>query len=421
MHRGGADIRYVQEMLGHARIETTQIYTHVHIDALREIHARTHPHGRLGPGRDMNGPITPPNFHDPDFTSHEGSVPVVAKPEMVATGNPLTASLITGQTPSHSWPIDPPDDDPPAGNAPKTPPRPPRNPNGGLYYNLLTFSELREKSPTSETGCVADYGYRYYDPVTGRWPSRDPIEEKGGVNLYGFLGNSGLNSVDGYGKSKSRLRGQLSAISIKYGNTQMGKFAELNSLISSLVITVDSYVNDVFYEGSGYTADGTAGYFNRATRNIILYDHDDEFAVHEVTHAWQGLRNLGLNAEAAEGMAYATQYSLNIVKLLAELEEGLTMHGGMSPSEVRKFVHDEWSNAWLPSPDNNLGWEKKWWRGKGNVNDAEIKMMNSEFQGFGLKGKKIEEYFNSLDVMVKACVKVSIESNQSAPKSNLAL
>jgi len=23
------------------------------------------------------------------------------------------------------------------------------------------------------------YGYRYYDPVIGRWPSRDPIEEKG--------------------------------------------------------------------------------------------------------------------------------------------------------------------------------------------------------------------------------------------------
>ena len=45
MHRGGADIRYVQEMLGHERIETTQIYTHVHIDALREVHARCHPQG----------------------------------------------------------------------------------------------------------------------------------------------------------------------------------------------------------------------------------------------------------------------------------------------------------------------------------------------------------------------------------------
>jgi hypothetical protein len=32
--------------------------------------------------------------------------------------------------------------------------------------------------------------------VTGRWPSRDPIEEQGGINLYGFVGNDGLNRID---------------------------------------------------------------------------------------------------------------------------------------------------------------------------------------------------------------------------------
>jgi RHS repeat-associated protein len=40
------------------------------------------------------------------------------------------------------------------------------------------------------------YGYRYYDPVTGRWPSRDPIQERGGVNLYGFVKNDGVNRID---------------------------------------------------------------------------------------------------------------------------------------------------------------------------------------------------------------------------------
>ena len=40
------------------------------------------------------------------------------------------------------------------------------------------------------------YGYRFYDPLTGRWPSRDPIEENGGLNHYGFLGNDSINSVD---------------------------------------------------------------------------------------------------------------------------------------------------------------------------------------------------------------------------------
>jgi RHS repeat-associated protein len=46
-----------------------------------------------------------------------------------------------------------------------------------------------------ETGLLY-YGYRFYDPVTGRWLSRDPIGEKGGVNLYGLVNNNPLNNVD---------------------------------------------------------------------------------------------------------------------------------------------------------------------------------------------------------------------------------
>ncbi|TAN81118.1 MAG: RHS repeat-associated core domain-containing protein, partial [Phormidium sp. SL48-SHIP] len=40
------------------------------------------------------------------------------------------------------------------------------------------------------------YGFRYYDPVTGRWPSRDPIEEWGGLNLYGMVGNNPIGFID---------------------------------------------------------------------------------------------------------------------------------------------------------------------------------------------------------------------------------
>jgi hypothetical protein len=49
---------------------------------------------------------------------------------------------------------------------------------------------------------VPDYGYRYYDPVTGRWPSRDPIAENGGLNLYGFVGNDGVDGYDILGLAK---------------------------------------------------------------------------------------------------------------------------------------------------------------------------------------------------------------------------
>jgi hypothetical protein len=40
------------------------------------------------------------------------------------------------------------------------------------------------------------YGYRWYNTYTGGWPSRDPIEERGGLNLYGYVGNDGVNHID---------------------------------------------------------------------------------------------------------------------------------------------------------------------------------------------------------------------------------
>ncbi|HEY5910946.1 MAG TPA: RHS repeat-associated core domain-containing protein [Verrucomicrobiae bacterium] len=58
-------------------------------------------------------------------------------------------------------------------------------------FNLLFSTKLYEW----ETGRYY-YGYRYYDPSTGRWLSRDPLGEAGGANLYGFVGNSPLTRVD---------------------------------------------------------------------------------------------------------------------------------------------------------------------------------------------------------------------------------
>ena len=51
------------------------------------------------------------------------------------------------------------------------------------------------KYEDSETGLLY-YGFRYYDPVTGRWASRDPIGERGGLNIYAMVNNDLVNHLD---------------------------------------------------------------------------------------------------------------------------------------------------------------------------------------------------------------------------------
>jgi len=56
MLENGADIRFIQAMLGHAKIDTTQIYTHVSVAKLREVHAATHP-ARFPATREREEPL----------------------------------------------------------------------------------------------------------------------------------------------------------------------------------------------------------------------------------------------------------------------------------------------------------------------------------------------------------------------------
>jgi RHS repeat-associated protein len=212
MHTGGADIRYVQEMLGHARLETTQIYTHVHIAALTEVHARCHPHGRLPaekpdptpapepiPSLKSEPPVTESTI-EPEISSGSEALsafpgpadPLTAFPPMTAA---LPAALPTQAHPA-SRPRGPADEGPDAPSAPRPLQTRAPPPSPGNFSNSLPIKPLGESFAPTEINHVADYGYRYYDPLTGRWPSRDPIEEASGVNLYQFVFNRPILSFD---------------------------------------------------------------------------------------------------------------------------------------------------------------------------------------------------------------------------------
>jgi RHS repeat-associated protein len=74
------------------------------------------------------------------------------------------------------------------------PPCPPSPPAGqGAKHPPKT---QKSKKKWGFSGVAKYYGYRYYHPQTGRWINRDPIEEEGGVNLYGFVGNRQQYAID---------------------------------------------------------------------------------------------------------------------------------------------------------------------------------------------------------------------------------
>lgn len=63
MLEAGADIRFIQVILGHSELNTTQIYTHVVISQLQAVHAMTHP-ARLERVRRKDGPTPGPGAND---------------------------------------------------------------------------------------------------------------------------------------------------------------------------------------------------------------------------------------------------------------------------------------------------------------------------------------------------------------------
>jgi len=90
------------------------------------------------------------------------------------------------------------------------------NGNACAQYEYGPFAEpIRSSGPLSKLNPIRFstkytdngsgflyYGYRYYNPSTGRWLSRDPISERGGLNQYVIAGNNAASRLDALGLTR---------------------------------------------------------------------------------------------------------------------------------------------------------------------------------------------------------------------------
>ena len=89
--------------------------------------------------------------------------------------------------------------------------------------NAAAENPFRFSTKYQDESGLLYYGYRYYDPKTGRWLSRDPIGERGGLNVYGFVGNGVVGKWDARGLCASlasegllKLRRLMATVSQKW-------------------------------------------------------------------------------------------------------------------------------------------------------------------------------------------------------------
>ena len=132
------------------------------------------------------------------------------------------------------------------------------------------------------------YGYRFYVPSLMRWLNRDPIREDGGVNLYGFCGNSPICRYDKYGWAHFEVR-RLSGLPAILGYSC---FAQIIGSVPAVILdfgladklNIEILHEHLFYDdgkNKGYGEEGTfseaskKGYFRRDMREY------DDCIMHE--------------------------------------------------------------------------------------------------------------------------------------------
>ncbi len=88
------------------------------------------------------------------------------------------------------------------------------------------------------------YGFRYYNPETGRWINRDPSEEKGGLNLYGFVQNNPYNNFDFLGM-KTCCPDEVAAVLAEYSTCAVTALSDWSGCKSDALTARDAVLTEL--------------------------------------------------------------------------------------------------------------------------------------------------------------------------------
>ena len=113
--------------------------------------------------------------------------------------------------------------------------------------NSMQFSSM----PTHAASGLSLYPFRAYDPRFQRWANHDPIEERGALNLYQFVGNNPLNHVDPLGLEAGYLYNPDGSLTLPHESIYAQGAVDYWNFLS--------WLNDQVAESLRYPGNGIAG------------------------------------------------------------------------------------------------------------------------------------------------------------------
>ncbi|MGJ8639320.1 MAG: RHS repeat-associated core domain-containing protein [Opitutaceae bacterium] len=188
------------------------------------------------------------------------------------------------------------------------------------------------KYEDAETGLLY-YGFRYYDASTGRWLSKDPIGERGGLNLYGMVGNDLLNQWDYLGLKSVKVSYDMADDGV--GPFRAEEVDNWEQLLAEVKKTLEDEGEGCCLEELEISGHGGPGYFSR-NFNDEHYDADLSSSTFKTYRNEQNRRKKGFPLSDSD----YTKTQTRIIDILNELASYMCEGGTVQLVSCNSFRGD---------------------------------------------------------------------------------
>jgi RHS repeat-associated protein len=232
-----------------------------------------------------------------------------------------------------------------------------------VIVNPRYATQVREHAPETAKAAFCDEvsGLRYYNPTQGRWLSKDPIEEQGGLNIYGYVGNRPVSFIDPLGLTDclcQKLREILDRVKDqKNANTAIEALLQQSNAIYPKETVSEGEWGGLSYKDSGSFRNTPLSYEGQSDGGIFYVPTPAQLAeAQQKGHELVGLAHGHPGSGPFSLPDYATSMSLNIPITAVGSNGTLYFFDPTSLSkDARQGLLDSVLNALKANGQDNLG------------------------------------------------------------------